>query len=283
MSATDLYLSPHDTQLMSDTVERVMGQPLEWATQVALQETPGQSQEALGLATQANARLDALEPRVTSLEGRTTSLEGRTASLEGRTTTLENRTTALEGRTSALEVRMTTAEANISTNTSNIATNTANISTNTSNITNLQGRVTTLEANTVGTTNFSNAAKDAAGASVVATGNVSALYNGTTHQLALDTVTVPRFLGIRMASRVISANDTVQAGDYQFLSTATLQLNLPPIATVPDREYRIKVLGGTTTLKCNGSETIDGANTKAVAAGTYITFMAISGFWYTVG
>lgn len=98
---------------------------------------------------------------------------------------------------------------------------------------------------------------------------------------------------IAFTIRVVSATTTLTLNDYVLSvesPTANVTVNLPAVATVPPgRTYIIKrdaTATQTVTLDGNGSETINGATTRAVgAAGTAGACVIISdgAEWHVIG
>lgn len=90
--------------------------------------------------------------------------------------------------------------------------------------------------------------------------------------------------------RVVAATTTLTANDYILsveVPTANVTVNLPAVATVPPgREYIIKrdaTATFTVTLDGSGSETINGATTRAVGAAATAgacTIVSDGGEWH---
>lgn len=98
---------------------------------------------------------------------------------------------------------------------------------------------------------------------------------------------------ISYTTRVVAASTTLTANDYVLsveVPTANVTVSLPAVANVPSgRTYIIKrdaTATFTVTLDADGSETINGATTRAVgAAGTAGAAVIISdgGEWHVIG
>lgn len=97
---------------------------------------------------------------------------------------------------------------------------------------------------------------------------------------------------ISFTTRVVAATTTLTQNDY-FISveapTANVTINLPPVASVPPgRQYGVKrdaTATFTVTLDPDGSETINGAATRAVGAAATpgaAVFFSDGGEWHVI-
>lgn len=90
--------------------------------------------------------------------------------------------------------------------------------------------------------------------------------------------------------RAVTATTTLTNNDFVVLadpSGGAITVNLPAVASVqPGRQYTVRTTGTTNavTLDGSGSETIDGATTKALASGAIhgATIVSDGTAWYTV-
>lgn len=99
----DFYLSPEDVQLIDEAVFRLFGRNLSNAGRIALENITDNQNQALTLATEANTRLDVLEPRVSGAESSIVELQNVDAATEIRMDALEAADTALDSRVDSLE------------------------------------------------------------------------------------------------------------------------------------------------------------------------------------
>lgn len=99
----DFYLSPEDVQLIDEAVFRLFGRNLSNAGRIALENITDNQNQALTLATEANTRLDVLEPRVAANESAIIDLQAVDAATEIRMDALEAADTALDARIDSLE------------------------------------------------------------------------------------------------------------------------------------------------------------------------------------
>lgn len=90
--------------------------------------------------------------------------------------------------------------------------------------------------------------------------------------------------------RSVTATTTLTDNDYVLLadpSGGAITVNLPAVASVqPGRQYTVRTTGTTNavTLDGSGSETIDGATTKALASGAIhaVTVVSNGTAWFTI-
>ena len=97
---------------------------------------------------------------------------------------------------------------------------------------------------------------------------------------------------IAFTTRVVAATTTLTQNDWMIsveVPTANVTINLPPVASVPPgRQYIVKrdaTATFTVTLDGDGSETINGATTRAVGAAATAgacTIMSDGGEWHVL-
>jgi len=81
-----------------------------------------------------------------------------------------------------------------------------------------------------------------------------------------------RFTGVQFGIVSKTAAYTATSGDFTILcdaTTAAFSVTLPAAAANQGRVYNIKKADGSAnavTIQCNGAETLDGSNTKAISA-----------------
>ena len=98
---------------------------------------------------------------------------------------------------------------------------------------------------------------------------------------------------ISFTLRVVAATTTLTQNDYIIsveAPTANVTVNLPPVASVPPgRTYIVKrdaTATFTVTIDPDGSETINGASTRAVGAAATAgacVFVSDGGEWHVIG
>lgn len=96
--------------------------------------------------------------------------------------------------------------------------------------------------------------------------------------------TSPDIQGLRVSTLTTAATYNATANDYVILVSATATVNLPASATFDGQIYAIRNTGsGTVTIDPDGTEQIDGAATKTLAAGQFATIVCDGTQWFTIG
>lgn len=283
----DFYLSPEDVQLIDEAVFRLFGRNLSNAGRIALENITDNQNQALTLATEANTRLDVLEPRVSGAESSIVGLQNVDAATEIRMDALEAADTALDSRVDSLEAeRIGTAPFTEGVQ-DVVGASVAG-----------SGGVNVAYDDPSGITTVSLDADLDAIAALAGTGFPARTAPDTWAQRAITAgngVSVTDGDGVA-GNPTISFDGTVQAistktgaytataADEVLLCNGTFTLTLPAAASNTRRRYSIRNTGaGTVTIDPNAAELINGAATLALTGGQFSTIVCDGSAWFTIG
>lgn len=283
----DFYLSPEDVQLIDESVFRLFGRNLSNAGRIALENITDSQNQALKLATEANTRLDVLEPRVAGNESAIVDLQEVDAATEIRMDALESADTELDSRVDSLESeRIGTAPFTEGVQDVIGASVTGSGGVNVtyddpSGITtvSLDADLAAIAA-LAGTGIAVRTAADTWAQRTITAGNGIAVTNGNgvagNPTIAVD--------GTVQAISTKTGAYTATATDEVLLCNGTFTLTLPAAASNTRRRYSVRNTGaGTVTIDPNAAELINGAATLALTGGQFVTIVCDGSAWFTIG
>lgn len=283
----DFYLSPEDVQLIDEAVFRLFGRNLSNAGRIALENITDNQNQALTLATEANTRLDVLEPRVSGNESAIVDLQAADAATEIRMDALESADTALDSRVDSLElerigtvpftegVQDVIGAAVAGSGSVNVAYDDPSGTTTVSVDADLDAI-----AALVGTGFPARTAPDIWAQREITAGNGVSVTNG-------DGVSGNPTISVDGTVQAISTKTgayTATSGDEVLLCNGTFSLTLPAAASNTRRRYSVRNTGaGTVTIDPNAAELINGAATLALTGGQFVTIVCDGSAWFTIG
>lgn len=283
----DFYLSPEDVQLIDEAVFRLFGRNLSNAGRIALENITDNQNQALTLATEANTRLDVLEPRVAGNESAIVDLQAVDAATEIRMDALESADTALDSRVDSLESeRIGTAPfaegvqdvigASVSGSGGvNVAYDDPSGITTVS----LDADLDAIAA-LAGTGIAARTDVDTWALRTISAGNGITVTNGDGAAGSPTVATDGTVLAISTKTGAYTATAT----DEVLLCNGTFTLALPSAAGSARRRYSVHNTGsGTVTIDPDAAELINGAATLALTGGQFATIVCDGSAWFTIG